>query len=220
MTSATDTATLVSELTNLLGASAVFWPNGKSPQLDDLYEVYLWAETLSVAKSEGWQVDLVNGGLHKNEFTFRKAPGLLSSTRPYTYATLRNGQRSGELHIGVRVRGVSRTLHEFDVVAFDSQQIAAVRQAHSEPGAPAVRFHIEAKFHRSDLSLGVGRSIVGLGLDCPGIEPFLVSRATGSPSLRPFIKYFKGHYVDRMFPGDTGAGYFATCVRAALNRWR
>ena len=82
MSNAADTATLLGQLKGLLGASAAFWPNGKSPQLDDLYEVYLWAETISVARLAGRQVDFMNAGAYKTEFTFRKGPGLLTSSVP------------------------------------------------------------------------------------------------------------------------------------------
>lgn len=219
MSSAVDTATLMSQLGGLLGASATFWPHGKPPHLDDLYEVYLWAETVAVAKSEGWTVDFVNAGAHKTQFTFRKGPGLLTSSVPYTYATLTDGRRSGELHIGIRIAGNSATLHEFDVVALASTAAFAARSTRTQPNQASVRFHIEAKFHKGDLSLGVARGIIGLGVDCPNVEPFLVSKALGSPSLRPLIKYHKGHYVDRMFPGSSGPPYFVTCAKAALGRW-
>ncbi|EGD58009.1 hypothetical protein Y88_3339 [Novosphingobium nitrogenifigens DSM 19370] len=220
MSAATDTLALIRQLTNLIGASSSFWPNSKAPQLDDLYEAYLWAETVGIAKTEGWQVDFVNAGSQKNQFTFRKGPGLLTSPVAYTYATLTDGRRSGELHIGIRIRGDSSTLHEFDVVALDAHGVAAARAGAKQPGHSTVRLHVEAKFHKGDLSLGVARGIVGLGADCPSIEPFLVSKALGSPSLRPLIKSHGGHYVDRMFPGDSGIPYFATCVKAALGRWR
>ncbi len=220
MSVATDTATLIGQLTSLLGASSTFWPHSKAPQLDDLYEVYLWAESIGIAKAAGWQVDFVNAGTRKNEFTFRKGPGLLTSSVPYTYATLTDGRRSGELHIGIRIWGSSSTLHEFDVVALDAPGASAARATANQPDHWTVRLHVEAKFHKGDLSLGIARGIVGLGADCPSIEPFLVSKALGSPSLRPLIKAHGGHYVDRMFPGDSGTPYFATCVKAALGRWR
>jgi hypothetical protein len=220
MSKAADTKALLNRLAALLGGSASFWPSAKAPQLDDLYEVYLWAETIRIAKSEFWTVDFVNAGRLKDEFTFRKGPGLLTSTKPYTYALLSHGSRSGELHVGIRVRGLSSTLHEYDVVALDSRPLSAIRGKPIQPDHWAVRLHIEAKFHTGDLALGIGRSMVGLKADCPSIEPFLVSKGEGSESIRPLIKHHNGHYVHNMFPARTGRPYFERCIEAALGRWR
>ena len=219
MSKAADTVTLLKELTGLLGATAKLWPTGKGPQLDDLYEAYLWAETLRVAKAEGWKLTLQNAGASNDQFTFRKGPGLLTSSKRYTHARLRKDKRRGELHIGIRVCGVSNILHEFDVVAFDAAALATLASG-QQPDHSTVRFHIEAKFHSGDLSLGIARGIVGLGVDCPAIEPFLVSRGLGSESVRPLIKAYGGHYVHGMFPSDTGGPFFETCVKAALGKWR
>lgn len=209
-------AALKNQLNAILGASAQFWP-GKKPKLDDYYEAYLWAETLFVADEEKWQIKYINAGPSNDQFTFRMGPGLITSSG-YTYAEISKGSRGGELHIGVRVRGSSGTLHEFDVLGLD--QSYRTGSGVDQPMQNEVKLHIEAKFHKSDLSLGVGRAIVGLGADCPNIEPFLVAKNRASSTVRPLIKHFGGHFVEQVFPGESGVDpYFRTCVRAALRRW-
>lgn len=213
-------ADLETHLKGLLGATAKFYPGGKA-QLDDYYEAYLWAETVAVAKAKSWTVDYVNAGPSNDVFTFRRGPGLLTSKANYTYAMLSDDAgRKGELHIGIRVRGDSGVLHEFDVVAFNGQATAAARVASEEPKHDATRLHIEAKFHRNDLSLGTARSIVGLRLDCPTVHAFLVSRGSGSPTLRQLIKHHNGTYVHNAIPNGTGVTYLHNCLGAALALWK
>lgn len=208
--------TLKNRLNAILGASTRFWP-GKKPKLDDYYEAYLWAETLIVADEQKWQIKYINAGPSNDQFTFRMGPGLITSSG-YTYAEISKGSRGGELHIGVRVHGGSGTLHEFDVLGLDQSYRA--RSGAGQPMQSEVKFHIEAKFHSSDLSLGIGRAIVGLGADCPNIEPFLVAKNKASSTVRPLIKHFGGHFVEQVFPGESGIDpYFRNCVRAALRRW-
>lgn len=211
-----DLTALKGELNAILGASAQFWPN-KSPKLDDYYEAYLWAETIDVARSEQWTVTFANVGPAGTQFDFRMGPGLLSAGT-YSYAIISKGSKAGELHVGVRVIGDSTTLHEFDVLGLD--QAYRDRGATGEPHHSDVRLHIEAKFHKSDISLGIGRALVGLGADCAEIEPFLVAKNAGSPTVRTLIKHHGGHFVENVFPGKSGVDpYFRTCIRAALRRW-
>ncbi|MBJ6988964.1 hypothetical protein [Devosia sp. MC521] len=211
-----DLQTLKNQLSSVLGHSSQFWP-GKKPKLDDYYEAYLWAETIDVARVNLWSVKFINAGPSNDHFTFRMGPGLITNGT-YTYALISKGSKAGELHIGVRVMGVSATLHEFDVLGLD--QSYRSRPAHAQPDFSDVRFHIEAKFHKSDLSLGIGRGIVGLGQDCPGIEPFLVAKNEASPAVRPLVKHHGGHVVEHVFPGGPGVSpYFRNCVTAALDRW-
>lgn len=217
MTSITD---LQNALTTLLGASAKFWPGGK-PKLDDYYEAYLWAETVEAARGKRWSVEFVNAGVSRDQFTFRMGPGVFNSSTPFSYAKFRIGLLAkGELHIGIRIRGISTVLHEFDVVGIDQHQANIARRDRTHPSHAATRLHIEAKFHKSDLSLGVGRGIVGLKADCPSIHPFLVSRAEGSDTMRTLIKHYGGTYVHNGFPTDTGISYLRHCLSAAIAKWR
>lgn len=209
-------ADLDRELRTMLGASAVFYPNGK-PQLDDYYEAYLWAETLDAAATN-WTVAHVNVG-SGTDFTFRMGPGKLTSSAAYTYATLKRGPRRGELHVGIRIKGRSGVLHEFDVVGLSRSAADRCRMQGVQPDERDTRLHIEAKFHAADLSLGTGRSIIGLGMDCPSIHPFLVSRRQGSDTMRQLIKTYGGTYVHNGFSGDTGHPYLRVCLKAFLKRW-
>lgn len=217
----TKLADLENQLKALLGASAKFYPGAK-PQVNDYYEAYLWAEAVDVARSEHWHVDFVNAGAAKDEFTFRMGPGRLNSKKSYTYATLSHPSRGcrGELHLGIKIRGESGVLHEFDVVALSGSAATHARATKQDPGHAGTRLHIEAKFHKNDLSLGVGRGIVGLHADCPTIHPFLVSRAAGSPTLRDLIKHYGGTYVHNAFPTGTGVVYLHGCLKAALMQWK
>jgi hypothetical protein len=44
----------------------------------------------------------------------------------------------------------------------------------------------------------------------PRLEPFRLSEALGSVSIRQLIKAHGGHYVSRMFPDDSGIPGFHT----------
>ena len=157
MTTLTD---LEKQLKSLLAASAKFYP-GKKAQVNDYYEAYLWAEMVSVARANLWTVSYVNAGSSHDEFNFRMGPGKLTSTTKYTFATLADSRgRKGELHVGVRVQGNSGVLHEFDVVAFNEYEVAIARLKGLQPDHGATRLHVEAKFHTSDLSLGVAAALL------------------------------------------------------------
>lgn len=217
----TTSVDLQKQLQALLGASAKFYP-GRTPQTNDYYEAYLWAETVAIARSEHWTVTFVNAGAKNDEFKFRMGPGRLNSSVKYTYANLSDstGRREGELHLGVRVRGLSGILHEFDVVALTRLGASIARKSKKDPSHDITRLHIEAKFHKNDLSLGVGRSLVGLKVECPSVHPFLVSRAAGSQKLRDLIKHYHGSYVHAAFPTGSGVAYLHTCLKTALGTWK
>lgn len=215
MSSKTD---LLNELHTLMGTSTQFW-KGTAGKADDFYEVYLWAMALEVAQNEGWTVTYKNAGPSNNDFVFRRGPGYFTSTKTYSYAELKKGDREGELHIGIRVRGESGVLHEFDVVALDVAELNRLRVTKGQPDQIGVRLHIEAKLHKNDLSLGLGRELIGLGLDCPAIHPMLISKADGSPNIRPLVKHHHGTYVSHVYPKDTGLPYIRRCLKYALAAW-
>ncbi|WP_380782770.1 hypothetical protein [Sphingomonas sp. R86520] len=215
-------ADLETALKAMLGASAKFWPSPKdNPKLDDYYEAYLWAETVQAARGAGWTVLFLNAGAASNEFKFRMGPGIFKSATPFTFARFKAGViDKGELHIGIRVKGNSGVLHEFDVLGIDQHHATLSRQQGTHPHHSGTRLHVEAKFHKADLSLGVGRAIVGLKCDCPSIHPFLVSRAEGAKTIRTLIKHYGGTYVHNAFPTDTGIGYLRSCLQAAVVTWK
>lgn len=217
----TTQADLEKQLKKLLGASAKFYPK-KTAQVNDYYEAYLWAEMVGAARAAHWSVSFVNAGPTNDEFTFRLGPGKFTSKTKYTYATLVDPLRlrKGELHIGVRVEGLSGVLHEFDVVAFNDREITQVRQSGKQPDHDATRFHIEAKFHKADLSLGVARGIVGLQTDCPSVHGFLVSRGNGSSTIRQLLKHYRATYVHNAIPKETGVPYLRSCLASALATWK
>lgn len=215
MSSKTD---LLNELHTLMGTSSQFW-KGKTGKADDFYEVYLWVLALEVARNKGWTVTYKNAGPSNNDFVFRRGPGLFTSATAYSYAELKKETREGELHIGIRVRGVSGVLHEFDLVGLDITELERLRLTKGQPDQTGVRLHIEAKLHNNDLSLGVGRELVGLGLDCPAIHPMLISKAEGSPNIRQLVKYYRGTYVNHVYPRDTGLPYIRFCLERAFEAW-
>lgn len=218
----TTAADLENELKALLGASAKFWPQpADNPRTDDYYEAYLWAETVEAARLKGWTVEYHHAGPAGDRFKFRMGPGVFNSPAKFTFARFKwRTTNKGELHIGVRIQGRSGVLHEFDVVGIDQTAAMVARLKKLHPNHSATRFHVEAKFHKADLTLGVGRAIVGLKADCPSIRPMLVSRAQGADTIRALISAYGGVYVHNAFPTDTGIGILRNCLAAALTRWR
>lgn len=170
--------------TNLLGAvqtafgHAVTLGYDKGTAAHDIYEGYVLSLFLEAATNEGWTFDLHdNAGNPATHAVFRLGPGRLPSGN-FTHVHLsKPGKQSLEAHIGVKVvgtapKGVSRQtksghlLHEFDLLVLKSTTASACRAADADPQHAATVVHAEAKYYGGNLSLPVGRAVVGLAVEC------------------------------------------------------
>src|SRR5438132_4543534 len=103
---------------------------------NDLYENYIWALCLAAARQH---VALVRYEGYDERPTsslvFRTSPGAIYSTaQPYTHATIEfPGCPPLEAHVGIRVTGKSRVLHECEVAIVDKDEARLCRANQVHP---------------------------------------------------------------------------------------
>lgn len=185
---------------------------------NDIYEGYLWSEIIRVAAAQSppWSIHFANAGASGQAFLFRTAPGVIYSQVPYSYAILARSGKILEVHLGIKVLGISGVAHEFDILVVQKSEADLARAEHRHPSFIAVAMHLEGKFYSNDLSLGIARGLVGLGTDC-SVRAHLASRGSGPASIRTLLKHYRSTYVHNVLPSSTGPAYLQTCIEWALD---
>jgi hypothetical protein len=201
------TGQLLSEIRRLLGA-------GLPPSLtsasaaSDLYEAYLFTRVVRAAIVEGASVSYENvDGSRPSHFTFRTSPGHIHSTaHAYTHAVIVfPNQPVLEAHVGVRVAGKSRVLHECDVALIRQTEAESCRQWRTDPRSSQLELAIEAKYYvSSDLELGLGRAFIGLKADLSAQLACFVTNST-STSIMRLLTARNCDWQDEVLPQTPGA---------------
>ncbi len=100
------------------------------------------------------------------QFTFRRGPGQITSAIPFSYAVLNFPGKTGlEVHLGIKVQGSSRMVHECDICVIREDEASRCRQRGRIPRASAIELAIECKYYTSDTLLGEARGYIGLVSD-------------------------------------------------------
>src|SRR5215472_13089752 len=89
-----------------------------SSKSNDVFEGYIWSLVLQAARAEGAAVRYeTRDEMVTQDLCFRTSPGnIFSSAQQYTHAVIDfAGYPALEAHIGIKVAGKSRLLHECDV---------------------------------------------------------------------------------------------------------
>ncbi len=219
MTSKSD---LLQEIQLVLGA-AINPRLSTRDEASDIYEAYLFALIVRAAELEGGQVDYrsVSGG-KPTEFVFRKSPGYIHSIRqPYTYARIDFGAQSGplETHLGVRVSGKSRVLHECDVLVLPEAEAIRCRSRGLAPRSHTLLLAVEAKFYASSLPLGEARGFVGLRTDFSAELSCLAANVQGQEASRLLDARAPYHEVE-LVPGSMAVDRFVPRVRSLFAAYK
>ena len=169
---------LLDEIRQALG-QAVSPSLTSQSHVSDIYEGYIFSILLQAARLEGAQVSLSSIQRRaSSRFVFRTSPGYLNSQRhDYGYAQV-FFQRCPplEVHVGVRVAGPSKTLHECDVSVIDQGEAELCRRVSQTvaPRSARVLVAIEVKYYTTALPLHVGRGFLGLVGDLTAKNAFFV----------------------------------------------
>jgi hypothetical protein len=182
---------LVDEIENIVGAI----PSNltSSSAVDNIYEVYLFTLVLIAAQREGATIRLRDqNNTNPSTLHFRTSPGYITSQRrDYSYAEIWFGSKPGlEAHVSIMISGHSHVLHECDVCVLLQSEADFCRRSLDRvaPRSSKVILNIEAKFYTTPLSLGLGRSFLGLTTDLSSQGSFLVTN-TSSSSLEKLLSY-------------------------------
>jgi hypothetical protein len=179
-------AELLRQVHGLLGASL------DATALDanaanDLFEAYLWSAVTEAARDLlGPQRVWLEGvhGQRTSRVVLRTSPGLIWSTaNPYTHMVLDFGAgQEVEAHVGIRVHGKSRVLHECDVVVLDRAEAQRCRNEQDSPRSSSVLLAAEAKFYTTPLKISLAREFIGFRADVNARSAWFVAN-TSRPNL-------------------------------------
>lgn len=169
---------------------------------NDIYENFIWTLCIEAARRKGSSVsyETVHGRV-PSALTFRTSPGNIYSTaHNYTHAVLEFGSCPPlEVHVGIRVTGKSRVLHECDVAILYKDEADFCRAEQVHPRAARVLVAVECKFYTSALQLHLGRSFLGLTRDIHAMERYFVSNAQSS-SVAKLIRHHKAEWEFGVIP--------------------
>jgi hypothetical protein len=134
------------------------------------FECYVFALVLRAVARAGGTVELhgIQSGPNPKPLVFRGGPGHLGSRlQDFCYARCALNGREFEVHTDVIYTGTSGASHEIDVSICDRAAADATRlRAGSLPNTRGLRAAIECKFYDSKLGTSLGRTFVGLVVDC------------------------------------------------------
>jgi hypothetical protein len=179
---------LLNEIRTTLGTSIT--PSLTSASaVSDIFEAYVLSLVIQAAEAEDATISYqdVFGNVPTN-FVFRTSPGYIFSTaHPYTHAIITFSNRPPlEAHVGVRVVGKSRVLHECDVAVMEQAEAETCRQRQVPPRSSKVLIAVECKFYSTPLQLYLARAFLGLASDLSVKEAIFVTN-TSSDSIEKLL---------------------------------
>lgn len=184
----------------------------------DLYEAYVFGLVLraGVASGGGVRFRDVDGG-SAGRLVFRTSPGMIySRVQPFTHAVLDlPGCDSLEVHVGVRVQGRSRVLHECDVLVLPQAEADVARSRTVAPRGTRCLLAVECKYYGTHLSLHLARGFHGLHADLGLRYPFFVANI-GAPRVERYLSYHNRRWSHGVMPGTNEESYFVGVAREAF----
>lgn len=189
----------------------------------DLYEAYLLMLIVRAAKAENAVIDYrTRSGAITTDFVFRTAPGLITSTaQKYTYVHIDVGSARGplEAHLGIRISGKSRVLHEGDVILLLESEANRARTRNLAPRSHSVLFLAEAKFYADWFPLGAARGYMGLCSDLSATGTYLATNTVNKAATR--LLDARGYdHESGLVPKSTAADRFVGEIRNVLAKHR
>jgi len=174
---------------------------------NDVYENYVWSLCVVAAQQQGATVSYQTvTGQTPTVLRFRTSPGdIYSQAHPYTHALISfPGCPLLEAHVGIRVIGKSRVLHECDVAVLHRDEAELCRLEAVHPRASKVVIAAECKFFTSALQLHLGRGFLGLISEIHRRERYLVTNSQ-SASVRKLISHHQSEWEFGVLPNNPQA---------------
>jgi hypothetical protein len=193
-------ADLVAAIQAALGSTPASL-NQSSPG-SDLYELFVFSIVLTSARDLGAAVSFedVTGNIPA-VFVARTSPGYIySDEHQYCHAVIQFDHcPTLEAHLGIRVAGASRVLHECDVVVLLRSEALTCRQLRVQPRQSRVILAVECKFYAVPLPLGLARGFVGLVSDLPARDRYFVFNSTGN-NIERYLSARASHWERSVRP--------------------
>lgn len=169
---------------NLTTRSAVF----------DLFEAYIFSFLIEAARSEpNAQIEYMNtNGAKATTFTFRTSPGQIFNGL-YTHAEIIfERKRPLEVHVGVRVSGISKVLHECDVLLLEKSEAEICRNGNVSPQSSKAILAAECKYYSPrNFGIDLAREFLGLTSDFSSNCKYYFIYNTTSRSVEELLAHHK-----------------------------
>lgn len=189
---------------------------------NDVFEGYVWALCLEAARQQNAAIRYETPReVQANTLVFRTAPGAIYGTsRPFTHALIEfpEGPRL-EAHIGIRVTGKSRVLHECDVAVLDGREARLCRLEQVHPRASKVLIAAECKFYSSAIQLSLGRGFLGLTSDIHRKQRYFVTNEQ-SESVAKLIAHHDSEWEYGVLPDTTNASALVHSFARVFRNYR
>lgn len=174
---------------------------------NDIYENYIWALCIEAAREKGAKISYETvSGKTPSQLIFRTSPGnIFSTAHEYTHAVLDfDNCPKLEVHVGIRVLGKSRVLHECDVAVLYRDEARFCCEENVHPRAARVLIAAECKFYTSALQLHLGRGFLGLTRDIHAKERYFVTNSH-SESVAKLIRHYQAEWDFGVVPSKKEA---------------
>lgn len=189
---------------------------------NDVYENYVWTLALQAASYHDATISYQTvDGATTTSLVFRTAPGAIySSNSQYTHAVLSFPDCPPlEVHVGVRITGKSRVLHECDVAVIDGDEADLCRREQVHPRASKVLIAVECKFYTTAIQLHLGRGFLGLTNDILRKDRYFVTNGA-STSVNKLITYHQTEWEFGVLPKTRAADALVHSFARAFRNYR
>lgn len=184
---------LLNQIRSALGNSIN--PNlTEQSQIFDLFEAYIFSFIIEAARSEpNVDIEYINTNRSRaTTFTFRTSPGQIFNGS-YTHAQITfQGKRPLEAHVGVRVSGISKVLHECDVLLMEMNEAEICRDNNVSPQSSKAIIAAECKFYSPrNFGINLAREFLGLTNDFSSNCKYYFVYNTTSQSVEELLAHHK-----------------------------
>jgi hypothetical protein len=189
---------------------------------NDVYENYVWALCLLAAERNNAAIRFETvREVEASKLIFRTSPGAIySTTQDFTHAVLEFPDCPPlEVHVGVKVTGISRVLHECDVAVLDRSEAQLCRLEQVHPRASKVLIAAECKFYASAIQLNLGRGFLGLTSDIHRKERYFVTNARPSNATK-LIAYHQSEWECTVLPNSPESDALLHSIARAIRNYR
>lgn len=212
---------LITTIDSIL-ASASTAGYSSSAATNDIYENYIWALCIKAAQMHGAAIRYEDRNeIASTTLVFRTSPGAIySPIHPYTHAAIEFlGCPPLEAHVGIRVTGKSRVLHECDLAVLTKDEARLCRTNQVHPRASKVVLAAECKFYTSAIQLYLGRGFLGLTSDIHKKERYFVTNGQSS-SVTKLIAHHQSEWECDVIPNSADANALIHSFARAFRNYK
>lgn len=177
----------------------------------DLFELFIFNILLEAAINEGAKLPIYfedTSGKKTSQLLFRRSPGYINDKKSYTHAVLQlpsnNGILELEAHIGIYAVGASGVPQECDIAVlyrYEGQGCRLVKNNRNVVKSTNIVIGVECKcYQSSQISLGLGRSFLGLVQDLSSNGKYFFVFNGNKPSVEKILAHYNKGWEHNLSP--------------------